>query len=214
METLKRSFQAALIVAAGAVPITAGAQDRVGITVTAGAIANRDPYPTAHFTEPAYVVSVQRVMKRHFVVEGELAHWSHTDRIERGPHDVFGPEGRIGSVTGTTTLDSGKIWNLGANVLLRSTGAVRVYGGGGASLAWEDSEYSQQSFGCSPGLSCNHFVNARWRGPLPLFRALAGVEVPMTPRVGVYTSVRAESITWEDTTNWFGAVAGVRFSFD
>jgi hypothetical protein len=109
------------------------------------------------------------------VLEGELAHWAHTYRRELGPREVFGPEGRIGSVSGTTIIDSGKIWNIGMNLLLRSTGRVRVYGGGGASMSLEDSKYSQQNFGCSPGISCNPFVNARWRGPLPLFRALGAV---------------------------------------
>ena len=217
MDVLKRLLQTALIAAATAAPISAEAQDKVAITFAAGAIGSTDPSPGAHFVEPSYVFSVQRVMKRHFIIEGELSHWSHTLRIDRGPHEISGPEGRIGSVTGTTILDSGKIWNFGANFLVRSTGRVRVFGGVGAGGSMEDSEYSQQSFGCSPSLdprSCQPFTNRRLRGPIPVLRVLGGVDVPVNERASIFGSVRAETTAWEDRADWFSGVAGVRFSFD
>jgi opacity protein-like surface antigen len=217
MGVLQRLFLVALVAAAIAAPISAEAQEGAAITFAAGAIGSTDPAPADHFVEPAYVVSFQGVFKRYFVIEGELSHWSHTLRVERGPHDVFGPEGRIGSVTGTTTVDSGSIWNFGANFLVRSTGRVRVFGGGGVSASVEDSEYSQESFGCSPSLdprTCQPFTNARLRGPVPVLRVLGGVDVPLNERVSMFGSVRAETTAWEDRSNWLSGVAGVRFAFD
>ena len=217
MRNLQGPLVLALIVAALAVPIGARAQDGVAITIAAGAISSIDPAPGDRFIEPTYVVSLQGVIKRYFIVEAELAHWSHTLRIERGPHDIFGPEGRIGSVTGTTTVDYGGIWNFGANVLVRSTGRVRVFGGGGVSASVEDSEFTQQSFGCSASLdprTCQPFRNARLRGPVLVMRALGGVDVPLNERVSIFGSVRAEKTAWEDRANWVSGVGGVRFAFD
>jgi opacity protein-like surface antigen len=216
MEVLRRLTKIALIAAATAAPISAEAQDGAAITFAAGAIGSTDPAPADHFVEPTYVVSFQGVIRRYFIVEGEVSHWSHTLRVERGPHDISGPDGRIGSVTGTTTVDSGSIWNFGANFLVRSTGRVRVFGGGGVSASMEDSEYSQQSFGCSASLdprSCQPFTNRRLRGPIPVLRVLGGVDVPVNERVSIFGSVRAETTAWEDRADWLSGVAGVRFAF-
>ena len=207
----------ALIAAALVVPMSAGAQDNVAITFAGGALRSTDPTPGTEFVEPTYVVSFQGVIKRHFVIEAEVSQWSHTLTVERGPHDIFGPEGRIGSVTGTTTIDSGSVWNFGANFLVRSTGRVRVFGGVGASGSVEASECSQQSFGCSPSLdprTCQPFVNARARGPVPVLRILGGVDVPLNERVSVFASIRRETTAWEDRRDWFSGVGGIRFAFD
>ena len=217
MRVLKRSLQTALILVAVGIPVAAHAQDRVGITLGVGPITSMETAPANGYVEPFFVISVQRVVKRYFVIEGELAHWANTLRIERGPHDVSGPQGVIGRVGGTTTIDSHSLWNVGANVLVRSTGRVRVYGGGGASLSTDNTEHSQESFDCSPSLDpriCQRFVSARSRGPLPLFRVLGGIEVPLAKRVGIYASVRRDVINWEDRSTFIGAIAGVRFSFE
>ena len=209
------SISVALIAAALAVPISAEAQDNVAITFAGGAIRSTDPAPGTEFVEPTYVVSFQGVIKRHFVIEAEVSQWSHTLTVERGPHDIVGPEGRIGSVTGTTTIDSGSVWNFGANFLVRSTGRVRVFGGVGVGGSVEASEFSQQSFGCSPSLdprTCSPFVNNRLRGPVPLLRVLGGVDVPLNERVSIFGSIRRETTAWEDRRDWFSGVGGIRFA--
>ena len=53
------------------------------------------------------------------------------------------------------------------------------------------------------------------RGPLPLFRVLGGIEVPLAKNgLAFHTSVRRDVITWEDRSTFIGAIAGVRFSFE
>src|SRR6185436_8742201 len=122
---------------------------------------------------------VQRVMKRHFVLEGDLNYWAHTSRHDRGPHDVNGPNGVIGHVDHLTEISDNSYWNLGLNFLVRSTGAVRVFGGAGVGLVMQDETFSQEQFGCSASLlPCPKYVNHYNRGPFPQFRVLGGVEVP------------------------------------
>lgn len=45
-----------------------------------------------------------------------------------------------------------------------------------------------------------------------MFRALGGVEVPITSRVGMVGSLRGEKTSWEDASNWLSATAGIRFA--
>jgi hypothetical protein len=208
-------YKCALIAAALVIPINAEAQDRTAITFGVGPVTATQS--NSDFVDPFYVFSVQGIIKQHLVIEGEVAHWNHTVRTERGPHDIFGPNGRIGSVTGTTVVDTDSLWNLGVNVLLRSTGKVRVFGGGGAGVSLNDSEFSQQSFGCSATLdprTCEPFENNRRRGPIPVFRVLGGVEVPVASHVGLFGAGRWETSTWEDRRTWVSATFGVRFSFN
>jgi hypothetical protein len=213
METPNRRFlTTALLLATVVLPTTSDAQ-RVAATFGAGIIGGADA-PAADFATPVYTVSVQRVMKTYFVLDGELVHWTHTWRHERAPHEMSGLAGLEGHVSRTTVVSAHKMWNVGLNFLVRSTGAVRVFGGGGASLSTDDSEYSQQSFDCSPSLDprvCSRFVNARIRGPIPLFRALGGVEVPLTTKLGIFGALRAEASAWEDRRNVISGIAGVRF---
>ncbi len=92
-----------------------------------------------------------------------------------------------------------------------------VIGGADAGVSTDDTEYSQQSFDCSPSLdprTCNRLVTARVRGPVPFFRALAGIEVPVITRVVIVGATRAEVSAWEDRRNLTSAIAGVRFSFN
>lgn len=204
-----------VIAATFAFPIAAQAQDRTAITFGLGPVTTADA--NANLVDPFYVMTVQGVIKEHFVIEGEIAHWNHTVRTEIGPHDITGPNGRIGSVTGTTVVDTDSLWNLGVNFLVRSTGKVRVFGGGGAGVSMNDSEFSQQSFGCSPTLdprTCEPFENNRLRGPIPVFRALGGVEVPLASHMGLFGSARWETSTWEDRRTWISGIAGIRFSFN
>lgn len=197
------------------VPTRSQAQERLGITLAAGAIGGADPAPQADFVTPLYAFSVQGVIKRYFVIEGELGIWSHTLRVEHGPHDVFGPTGVIGRVDGTTIVDAHRTSTLSLHLLVRSTGKVRVFAGGGAGLATDNTEYSQQSVGCSPTLdprSCERFVNTRLRGPVPVFRALGGVEVPVSTHLSLVASVRADVNAFEDRNRLVAALGGVRFS--
>ena len=53
----------------------AHAQDSIGLTLAAGVIANATPSPQEDFSEPVYLFSVQRVMKKHFVLEGDVNYW-------------------------------------------------------------------------------------------------------------------------------------------
>ena len=74
-----------------------------------------------------------------------------------------------------------------------------------------------KSFGCSPELnprSCDRFVNFTSRGPVPLFRALGGIEVPLTTRLGIVGTVRAETSAYEDRNDWLSGTAGLRVSFN
>jgi hypothetical protein len=215
MQVLRRLFQAALVAAAIATPAGAHAQDRFGVTLGIGVTGGADAAPDTSFAVPVYTISMQGVIKNHFVVEGELAHWTHTVRTDLGPHDIVGPNGFLGTVTGTSIVDAHRVWNIGANFLVRSTGRVRVFGGVGAGMSTDNTEYSQESFGCSPSLdprTCTRFVNARTRGPVPVFRALGGVEVPVTRWLGIVGVARAEASAWEDRRNLVSGIAGVRFS--
>jgi hypothetical protein len=214
MELWKRSLQTALIVAGVAAPIRAAAQDRIGLTLGAGVLSVTDPYPAADLSTPAYAFGVQRVIKRYFVVDTELTHAAYTLTHERGPGDVFGPEGRIGSVQRTTTIDAHSVWNLSANLLVRTPGRVRVFGGAGLGVSMDNNLYTQESFGCAPvTLTCSRYSNDYHRGPIPFARLVGGVEVPLTSRIGVFGSVRAETSNWEERSNWMVAIAGVRFAF-
>jgi hypothetical protein len=210
MNVFSRACGWALIGAMLIVPIGASAQDRVGLIVAAGPVATDD------VRAPYFTVSAQRVFKRYFVIEGELSHFPYTLRREIGPHDITGPQGVIGRVNRTSIVDAHSLWNAGGNFLVRSTGIVRVFGGVGISASVDRTDYSQQSFGCSASLDqriCDPFRNERSRGPLPVFRALGGIEVPITRHLGFYSSVRQETSTWEDRADWLSGVAGIRFSF-
>src|SRR5688500_19129628 len=102
-------------------------------------------------------------------------------------------QGQIGTVTGAEVNDSHNFWNYGVNALLKSTGRVRVFGGAGLGWSYDNNNYSQQSFGCSPSLDpriCQRFDQHYDRGGF-VFRALGGVEIPITPRVGITSSIRA-----------------------
>lgn len=205
-----------VLLCALALSVNADAQDKVGLTLSAGAVFNADPPPAEDFTEPFFLFSAQRVIKTYFVIEGDASYWAHTSRTEFGPHDITGPAGVIGSVQGAELVDTNKDLALGVNFLVRSKGRIRVFGGVGAAMVFEASDYEQQSFGCSASLdarSCTRYVNNRVNGPLPLFRVLGGVEVPVTNHSAIVTAVRRDSVTWEGTRTTVAATAGLRFSF-
>ena len=194
---------------------TAGAQDRVAVTVAAGVIANASPAPAEDFAEPTYMFSVQRVIKEHFALDGEVDYWAHTSSSDQGPHDISGPSGVIGHVTGANQTSDNTYWNFGLNFLVRSTGRVRVFGGAGVGFVMQNEIYSQQAFGCSAGLdprTCSRYENTYNRGPLPLFRALGGVEAPVTKLIAITSSVRYEDSSYESTNRNVSALAGVRFA--
>lgn len=209
---------AALLVTGLCLPAAAGAQHNSAITISAGVISGDDAAPSADFGRPVYAFSMQRVFKRHFVIEGEVSHWTLLRKIEHGRHDITGPQGRLGRVTGTTIEDSHNFWNVGANFLVKSTGRVRVFGGAGAGLSTDANVYSQQSFGCSPSLdprTCERrFENRTSRGPVLLVRGVGGLEVPVASRFDLFGTVRVEKTAWEDRRDWLGATAGLRVSFD
>jgi hypothetical protein len=210
-----------IIVAAGIslleLASAAEAQDRVGFTIQAGLITGDDAAPLDSFSRPLVTASVQRVFKRHFVIEGEVSHWTLERVIERGPHQITGPQGVLGTVTGSQVVDSHRFWNIGINALVKSTGPVRIFGGAGTGLSSDRNVYTSQAFGCSPSLdprTCQEFVNDTGRGPIFMVRALGGVEVPVSGHVELVGAVRAEKTAWEDRTDWLSATAGLRFSFD
>lgn len=204
-----------LVVIAVAAPVPA--QDRSGITVQGGVITGDDSGPFENFSRPLFVVSFQRVFKQHFAVEVEASYWT-LDRVsEQGPHPVEGPQGVIGTVTGSRVEDSHSYFNYGVNALLKTAGPVRVFGGGGVGLSTDRSVYVQQSFGCSPPLdprTCDRFENARGRGPIVVLRALGGVEVSIANHVQLIGTARYEKTAWEDRSDWLSATAGLRLSFD
>jgi hypothetical protein len=201
----------------GAAAARAEAQDRVGITLQAGVITGGDSAPFDRFSRPVFTASIQHVFKRHFVIEGEASFWTLRRVSERGPHNVEGPQGVIGTVTGSIVDDSHSYFNYGVNALVKSTGRVRVFGGAGVGLSTDQNVYRQQSFGCSPSLdprTCDEFVNDRGRGPIVVLRALGGIEVPVARHVELVGAVRAETSAWEDRSDWLSATAGLRFAFD
>ena len=198
-------------------PAAAEAQDRVGITFQAGLITGDDAVPLESFRRPLFTASVQRVFKQHFVIEGEVSYWTLERVIERGPHQITGPQGVLGTVTGSQAVDSHRFWNIGVNALVKSTGPVRIFGGVGTGLSSDRNVYTSQSFGCSPSLdprTCQPFINDTGRGPIFMIRALGGVEVPVSGHVELVGALRAEKTAWEDRSDWLSATAGVRFSFD
>jgi hypothetical protein len=198
-------------------PAATAAQDRVGITIQAGVITGDDAAPLDNFARPVITASLQHVFARHFVIEGEASYWTLERVIERGPHNIEGPQGAIGTVTGSRVVDSHSFFNYGVNAMVKSTGAVRVFGGAGVGLSSDRNVYRQQSFGCSPSLDpriCDEFVNDRGRGPIFVLRVLGGVEVPLNDTLELVVTVRRERTAWEDRSTWLSATAGVRFSFD
>jgi hypothetical protein len=199
-----------LIVAILATPVSASAQDRMAIAFGGGGIFDTSPAPARQFAEPLAFVAIQRVMLKYLVLEGDLNFWAHTDRSEIGPHDVSGPS-VTGHVDHTTIIDERKVWTLGLNVLVRSTGAVRVFGGVGGGLITQDTVYSQTQTGCT-GFVCTSYVFPKVRGPLPQVRLIGGVEVPVADRWAIIGSVRAEANDLEDHNNTVSAFTGVRFS--
>ena len=206
----------AVLLAATLWPLAAEAQDRGGIAVSAGVLSAKDAAPLGEFQRPLFMVSAQRVFWDHLVLEGELTHWTYLRHLEFGPHPITNQQGQIGTVTGSEVNDSHNFWNYGVNVLLKSTGRVRVFGGAGLGMSYDNNDYSQQSFGCSPSLDpriCERHATHYDRGGF-VFRALGGVEIPITPRIGITSSVRAEKTSWEDRNHWLSGTAGVRFAFD
>jgi hypothetical protein len=211
-----RRFCIAVEVLLLGLPVAAAAQDRVGISLSAGVLAATDAAPLGDFQRPLFTVSMQRVFWDHFVLEGELTHWTYLRRLEFGPRPVINQQGPIGTVTGGEINDSHNFWNYGVNALLKSTGRVRVFGGAGLGMSYDNNNYSQQSFGCSPSLdprTCERFDQHYDRGGF-VFRALGGVEIPITPRIGITSSIRAEKTSWEDRSEWLSGAAGIRFAFD
>jgi hypothetical protein len=210
-----RTFIISMVIAGAAG--RAQAQNRVGITLQAGVIAGDDSAPFESFSRPVFTASIQHVFKRHFVIEAEASFWTLRRISERGPHNVEGPQGVIGTVTGSIVDDSHSYFNYGVNALVKSAGRVRVFGGAGAGLSTDRKVYRQQSFGCSPSLdprTCDEFVNDRGRGPIVMLRALGGIEVPVANHVELVGAVRVEKTAWEDRSNWLSATAGLRFAFD
>ena len=198
-------------------PAAADAQDKVGIALSAGVLSARDAAPLGDFQRPLFMVSVQRVFWDHFVIEGELTHWTYLRHLEfPGPRNITDSHGVTGTVAGSETNSSHKMWNYGVNALLKSTGRVRFFAGGGLGMSYDDNDYWQQTFGCSPSLDqrvCHRFNQHYDRGGFVL-RALGGVEVPITPRIGFTSSIRAEKTSWEDRNEWLSGTAGIRFAFD
>lgn len=214
---MTRLMTAALMASAIVIPTGVEAQDKVAVTLSAGGILARDPFPYTHFSEPLVSGSIQRVFLRFLVLEGDLTFWQHAYRRDQGPHNIIGPSGVIGRVEGSTVIDDRKTWTAGLNLLVRSTGAVRVFGGVGAGLVTQDTVYSTTLTGCtSPTLPviCAPFVSARARvrGPVPNVRALAGVEVPVGRRLAIVGTVKGDSSDLEDRGRTVVATAGVRFS--
>lgn len=212
-----RLLSLALALAASAIPLPARAQDRVGITVQAGLITGKDAAPLNDFSRPVLTVSIQRVFARHVVLEGEASYWTLERVIERGPHNIEGPQGVIGSVTGSRIADSHSFFNYGVNALIKTTGMVRLFAGGGVGLSNDRNVFSQQSFGCSPSLdprNCGEYVNETGRGPIFLYRLLGGIEIPIAGMFELVGTVRHEQTAWEDRSTWLSATAGVRISLD
>lgn len=207
--------RAALMAAAAVIPTSAGAQDKAAVTLAAGAIFADDPFPGTHFTEPLVSGSIQRIFLRFLVLEGDLTFWQHTYRRDVGPHDISSPTGVIGHVENTVVIDDRKTWTAGLNVLARSTGAVRVFGGVGAGFLMQDTVYSTTPIGCTsltrPEI-CAPFVSARVRGPLANIRALGGVEVPVGRRLAIVGTVKGDTSDLEDRARTLAVIAGVRFS--
>ena len=197
--------------------VPAEAQDRVGIALSGGVLSSTDAAPLGDFQRPLFMVSVQRVFWDHFVLEGELTHWTYLRHLEfPGPRNITDSRGVVGTITGSEVNDSHNFWNYGVNALLKSTGRVRVFGGAGLGMSYDNNDYSQESFGCSPSLDpriCQRFDQHYDRGGF-VFRALGGVEVPITPRIGFTSSIRAEKTSWEDRNEWLSGTAGIRFAFD
>ena len=196
-----------------AIPGSATAQDRIALTVAAGGIFGTDPPPAVNVAAPAISASVQRVWRQHFVLEGSASYWEETTRRERGPYDVQGPSGVIGRIGRTTVLNEERDFTLGLAFLVRSTGAVRVFGGAGAALITANKRSSQSHTDCqipSQPPACDGYVDRRTQGPLPLFRVLGGVEVPVSSRLAIVALVRAETIRWEDRTDMVSAMTGIR----
>ena len=212
-----KQFVVAIGMSLLALPAAAEAQDRVGITIQAGVITGDDAAPLESFRRPLFTASVQRVFKQHFVIEGEVSHWTLERVIESGPRQITGPQGVLGTVTGSQVVDSHRFWNIGINALVKSTGPVRIFGGVGTGLSTDRNVYTSQTFGCSPSLdprTCQEFVNDTGRGPIVMIRALGGVEVPITGPLELVGAIRAEKTAWEDRRDWLSATAGVRFSFN
>ena len=206
---------AALVAAAAVIPTSAGAQDKVGVTVAAGAIFANDPFPGTQFAEPLVSGSIQRVFLRFLVLEGDLTFWQHAYRRDVGPHDITSPTGVIGHVENTVVIDDRKTWTAGLNVLVRSTGAVRVFGGVGAGFVTQNTVYSTTPIGCTSPTRpeiCAPFVSERVRGPLANIRALGGVEVPVSRRLAIVGTVKGDTSDLEDRGRTVVATAGVRFS--
>lgn len=207
----------ALMAAALIVPSVAKAQDKVAVTVGAGGIFADDPFPGTHFAEPLVSGSIQRVFLRFLVLEGDLTFWQHAYRREQGPHSINGPAGAgvIGRVERSTVIDDRKTWTAGLNMLVRSTGAVRVFGGVGAGFVTQDTVYSQTETGCTSVTQpeiCRPYVIARVRGPMANLRALGGVEVPVGKRLAIVGTVKADTSDLDDRSRTVVATGGVRFS--
>jgi hypothetical protein len=213
---MTRLITAAVMAAALVIPAGAGAQDKVAVTLGAGGIFADDPFPGTHFSEPLVTGSIQRVFLRFLVLEGDLTFWQHAYRRDVGPHNITNSSGVvIGRVDNTVVIDDRKTWTAGLNLLVRSTGAVRVFGGVGAGLVTQNTEFSSTPIGCTGATQpqiCAPFVSSRVRGPLPNIRALGGVEVPVGRRLAIVGTVKGDTSDLEDRGRTVVATAGVRFS--
>lgn len=209
-----KQFIVAIGISLLGLPAAAEAQDRVGIALSAGVLSASDSAPLGEFQRPLFTVSIQRVFADYFAIEGELTHWSYLRHLEFGPRTITPAGGQItGTITGSEVNSSHQMWNYGVNLLAKSTGRVRVFGGAGVGLSHDSNDYWQQSYGCSPGLNvCERYDIHYARGPIFVIRALGGAEIPITSRIGITSSIRAEKTAWEDREDWLSATAGVRFS--
>jgi hypothetical protein len=192
----RRVAIAALMVAATLSPTSAAAQEKVAVTLAAVAIFADDPFPGTHFAEPLVSGSIQRIFLRFLVLDGDLTFWQHAYRRDVGPHNISSPTGVIGHVENTVVIDDRKTWTAGVNVLVRSTGAVRAFGGVGAGFLTQDTVYSTTPTGCTSTTRpeiCAPFVSARVRGPLANIRVLGGVEVPVGRRLAIVGTVKGDT---------------------
>lgn len=198
-------------------PVAAQAQDLTGMTLSAGVLGARDSAPFGDIFRPVFTLALQRAIADHVALEGELTRWTYLRHLEFGPHPITGPQGTIGTVTGSATSSSHEYWSYGVNALVKSGGQVRFFGGAGVGLSHDRHDFRQQSYGCSPSLdarSCDRFETHYDRGPVIVLRALGGIEIPIARHVGLVWTLRGERTAWEDRATWVSTSAGIRVSFD
>lgn len=147
------------------------------------------------YTAPTWIAAV-RFGRGALAIEGEFASAAQEER------ETFGSA--PGTSTPIVAVSTDRYRSVGVNLLGRWGDRVSGYAGGGPGVFWEKSDYELQA--------PDGFAQSSTRGPRPGAQLVAGLDIPVAPRVKLFGQFRYEVRSFDDpgggsVVQGFGGVA-------